>query len=161
MEKDLSLLGHKLKLLRDIELNFALDWEGDRYGMDELDSLTAVMNANCKANIKFLAAEKESRHYHCTLVFENRLDICLKKPSQIGWWDLLEEFEVFEIVKVDVEGLDRWFEKTYGPGRDMKGRSGRWEEIKEDVTRVLEGSLGSKKCGCGDRHYEYDSYESI
>ena len=90
MEKDLSLLGHKLKLLRDIELNFALDWEGDRYGMDELDSLTAVMNANCKANIKFLAADKESRHYYCTLVFENCLNICLKKPSQIGWWDLLE-----------------------------------------------------------------------
>lgn len=110
MGKDLSLLGHKLKLLREIELNLVLDFETDAPCNRDV---TAIQDANCKANIKSLAASKGTRHYHCTLVLRND-DNIMGGPSDIEWWNSLEEFDVF----------DRWiFRIRIGGWRKRMGRA--------------------------------------
>lgn len=130
MEGDLSVLGHKLNLLRTIELHFDMELFIE---LEETDELTANIDAIIKANIRFLAAFQEGRRYICTLDFgyyEAR-DI-----AKIQWWDALEELDVFERIAVKVLCLElAWLPpvKMYPMGREVSGRSERWDKIKRNI----------------------------
>lgn len=126
---DLSSLGHKLSLLRNVKLHFDMWW--DKYPNTSRD-LEGLLDDTCMDNISLLAAGERVRRYVCTLVFEN----CeMRGPSEVKWWDALEELDVFERVVVELEFQDP---KTYPRSKEVSGRLERWEEIKQDVRMYIE-----------------------
>ena len=152
MEGDLSLLGHKLQLLRTMELHFVIDFYQLHHEKDELISIT---NAICSANIRFLAGGQEGRRYTCRLVFHIFEG---DDPPEVQWWDALEELDTFERVVIAVSWVDETLEDekvemtipypswsfccTYGIGWKVRGSSGMWETIKQDTQRaILRGQL--------------------
>lgn len=125
MEKHLRLLGHNFHLLRTIELRFDMDW-CNPYGSKE-SSPGGPLDDTCMNNLRLVAARKGIRRYGCTLVFED-CEMC--EPSEVRWWDTLVELDVFEIVAVKLKFEE---DKTYPAGKEVNGRSERWEEIKRDL----------------------------